>query len=189
MPQLILIRHSISQPDTTAPAAEWRLSHAGREACKGLAHTIRDYRPSLLISSTEPKAIETARLTAQELNLPSQIAAGLHEHDRTNIGFMPSKEQFDQAVANLFAKPDACVFGLESADQARVRFAAGVKSILQQYPEENLALVSHGTVIALFTAHANQMDAYSFWQGLGMPAVVVLTLPRFEIIETIAKIG
>ncbi|MDH5508621.1 MAG: phosphoglycerate mutase family protein [Anaerolineae bacterium] len=189
MSHLILIRHSISEPDTSVPAAQWRLSHRGRQLCQPLAQQLAPHTPTLLVSSMEPKAIETARLTAAHLKLPSLIAAGLHEHDRSNVGFFPSKDQFDAAVQQMFAQPSQCVFGLESADQARLRFTAALEALLADHPEEALAVVTHGTVLSLFAAHANLTDPLPLWQSLSMPAFVVLQLPGFALLGTIPAVA
>ena len=186
MNRLILIRHSETQPDSTAPSGEWRLSHKGRELCRPLADKLTPYKPTILISSYEPKAAETARLTAERLGLPSQIAAGLQEHDRSNVGFMPSGERFESFIRELFARPDELVFGTETANQAHDRFAAAVTNLQAEYPGETLGIVTHGTVMTLFVAQANEVEPFAFWKELSMPCFVVLDLPDKRILEIIA---
>lgn len=182
MSQIILIRHSISKQDDSLPANQWRLSQAGREACRPLAAALQPFSPTLLISSLEPKAIETARLTAAHLGVPSEMAAGLHEHDRSNLGYI-SQDRFQGLVREMMEKPEEQVFGLETGAQARGRFGAALEQLLAEYPEETLGLVTHGTVMSLYIAAANGLDTYNFWERLGMPSFVILTLPRLEIIE------
>jgi broad specificity phosphatase PhoE len=171
---LILIRHAAPQSDSTIPASDWRLSHAGRESCRDLAEQLKAYNLDLLVSSIEAKAVETARLTAQHLDIPSEIAFGLHEHDRANLGFIPSGERFEQLIADLFARPDEVVFGRESANQALSRFEGSLALLREQYPEKTLGVVSHGTVISLLVAAHNSLDGFAFWQDLEMPHIVAL---------------
>ncbi len=81
----------------TIPAKEWRLSKSGQVRCKVLAEKLESYRPDVIISSVEPKAIETAQIVAYRLNKPFRTFEGLHEHDRTGGDFL-DKEQFEAKV-------------------------------------------------------------------------------------------
>ncbi|MBW8012904.1 MAG: histidine phosphatase family protein [Chloroflexi bacterium] len=188
MPNLILIRHSASQPDSSIPANQWRLSHRGRQLCKPLAEKLSVHQPTLLVSSIEPKAIETAQLTAEHLGIESDIANGLHEHERSNVPFMLSQESFEGRVQAMFEKPGEVVFGTESANQALERFSAAIDNLLKDLIDETLALVTHGTVMSLFVARANSLDAHGLWSTLGMPAFVVLELPKFKVVTTLENL-
>ena len=101
------------------------------------------------------------------------------------MGFVPTQERFEALVAELFAKPDECVFGTESADQAHARFADAVLTLVDTYPDENLGIVSHGTVMTLHIARANQLDPFAFWQKLEMPSFAVLSLPDHKLLDVI----
>jgi broad specificity phosphatase PhoE len=180
---LILIRHAAPQSDTTIPASDWRLSHAGRESCRELAQDLQTFDLDLLVSSIEAKAVETARLTAQHLGIPSEIAFGLHEHDRANMGFIPSGERFEQLVADLFARPEEVVFGRESANQALARFEGSLALLREQYPDQILGVVTHGTVLSLLVTAHNSLDGFAFWQNLGMPHIVALD-DDFRLLES-----
>lgn len=179
MNPLVFIRHAAPETDSTAPASEWRLSHGGRAAARALAEELRPLGLTRLISSFEPKAVETAQILGRELLIPTVIAAGLHEHDRSNMGFVPARERFEALLGELFAQPTERVFGLESADEAYARFETAVTRLLEENPGETLGIVSHGTVISLLLSRANDLDGFAFWQGLSMPGVKVVTLPGF----------
>ncbi len=178
-----LIRHSLPEKDTTIPANQWRLSHQGREACKTLAESLSQSDLTLLISSIEPKAIETAQIIAKKLNIPSQIAFGLQEHDRSNIGFIPTEKQNNEKIKEMMETPKEGVFGLESADQARIRFQSSVEKILLEFQDEKIAIISHGTVMSLFIAKENNIEAFPYWQSMQMPAIVKLSVSGFKIIN------
>jgi broad specificity phosphatase PhoE len=179
----------VPERDTTAPAAQWRLSHPGRERCRALADQLKAYNLTLLVSSMEPKAVETARLAAEHLGIASQIAAGLHEHDRSNVGFLPERGRFEALVREFFEKPGEKVFGAESADQAHARFLAAVEALVQTHPGERLGIVAHGAVVSLLASRANRLDAFEFWKGLGMPGFVVINLPDFKMVETVNEVS
>lgn len=187
MSQIYLIRHSISQPDSTTPSDQWRLSHAGREMCVQLSQRLSEFGLDRMISSIEPKAIETAQLTAQHLGISYEIAHGLHEHDRSNVGFLP-QDRFDASVKELFQEPERCVFGSESANQALTRFSDAINQVKDMSVGEKIGFVSHGIVMSLFAAAHNQIDAYEYWGKLTMPAIVIVSSNDFGLIDTISFI-
>ncbi len=125
--------------------------------------------------------METAEIVAEYLGVGCSVYPGLHEHDRTGIPFL-SNEEFEQAARALFENPDELVWGNETAEQARVRFESAVRQVLDEREEEVVTIVTHGTVISLFVARYNDLDAHGLWQRLGLPSLCVLTVPGFEML-------
>jgi len=64
VPHLILVKHALPEIIPTLPANQWHLSEVGRAQCALLADQLAIYAPSALVSSSEPKALETAHLAA-----------------------------------------------------------------------------------------------------------------------------
>lgn len=184
MSQIYLIRHSISQPDLTIPSDQWRLSHAGRKMCERLSQRLSEFGLHRMISSIEPKSIETAQLAAQHLGISYEIVHGLHEHDRSNVGFLP-QDRFDASVKELFQEPERCVFGSENANQALTRFSDAINQVKDMYVGEKIGFVSHGIVMSLFAAKHNQINAYEYWGKLTMPAIMIVSVNGFGLLETI----
>jgi broad specificity phosphatase PhoE len=184
---LILIRHSQSQPQPDRPASQWPLTDTGRRRCIALAERLAAYAPDVIVTSRERKASTTGALIAARLALPVLVADRLHEHQREHTGWL-SNSAFEQAVSAFFTRPNELVFGEETASQAGARFDAAVRDVLAAHPGQTVALVSHGTVITLFvTQHAN-VAALPFWKRLGMPALVVLSLPALRLLEVIERV-
>ena len=184
MKNLILVKHSIPEMISTVPAKAWRLSQLGQIRCVALAEKLEPFSPDVIISSTEPKAIETAQLVAQKLDKPFRIASGLQEHDRTNVGWL-AKEQFESKVKAFFDIPDSLVFGGETAHQALARFSKALSSIEMEYPDKNIVIVAHGTVITLFINQINPIEMFSFWSKLELPSFVVLSLPNHKLVKLV----
>jgi len=189
-PRLILVRHSLPDIDPAVPASQWHLSAEGRLRCRTLADRLAAYAyaPDVVLSSVEPKAVETAQIAARQLGLPCEAVEGLHEHDRSNVVGL-DRARFHDAVARLFAQPQELVFGSETAEQARLRFAAAVDGVLRRYPDANVALVTHGTVLSLFVAHAAGVDGYRLWRQLGLPCFVVLSRPDLWLVEVVDDVS
>lgn len=178
--RLLLIRHSAPEIVPGAPARDWRLSAEGRRRCDALARRVAAYAPRVLVTSVEPKARETAELVGARLGMPVETAAGLHEHERDNVGYL-GREAFEAAVAEFFARPDALVLGRETAAQALARFSRAVDAVLAAHPTGTLAVVTHGTVLTLFVAARAGIEPLPFWRGLVLPDLVALELPTYRI--------
>jgi broad specificity phosphatase PhoE len=187
MRHLILVKHSQPQIVTSVPAAQWHLSDEGRRRNAVLAERLASYQPAAIVASREPKAMETGYTVASILETPFATAEGLHEHDRSNVGWSPT-EDFEAAIERLFARPSELVFGSETADQARERFAVAVDAAIAAHPTGNLALVAHGTVIALYVAARTGVEPLPLWRRLGLPSFVVLSLPDMTLVEIVDQI-
>jgi broad specificity phosphatase PhoE len=189
MRKLILVRHSLPDIDPGQPAAEWRLSEEGRRRSRVLAGWLAGYDLAAIVASWEPKATETGRIVARVLDLPFETAPDLHEHERPHEPFFASQEAFRAQVVSLLEQPDASIFGLETGAGARQRFTAALQAVLAAHSRGNLAIVAHGTVMALFLAQATGLDAVALWRRLGLPAFVVLSLPGYQVLEVVEEVG
>jgi broad specificity phosphatase PhoE len=146
-----------------------------------LATKLVAWKPDVVITSLEPKAIETGRLAAGFLGIPCETATGLHEQERTSAKFT-SQERFQSDIAAFFQRPDELVFGDETANQAVQRFRHAVTTVLARHSQGNVCIVAHGTVITLFVAQATDIDPFAFWQRLGLPAYIVFSLPEMGLL-------
>ena len=114
----------------------------------------------------------------------------LAEHSRQSNAPYGSLAEFNARIKRLFAAPNELAFGDETANQANHRFQRGINTILENANSaENIVVVSHGTVMVLFTAQHNPVDSYQLWQRLKMPAVIALDLPDFRINRVIEDAG
>jgi broad specificity phosphatase PhoE len=145
--------------------------------------------PVAVVTSVEPKAVETGRIAAGVLGIPCGKMDGLHEHERPQAGLAPSREAFQAQVARLLRHPHELIFGAETGEAARRRFAHAIDRVLAQHPAGSVAVVTHGTVLSLFLADVTGIDPVPFWLGLGLPALVVLSLPNFDLIEVVEDAG
>jgi broad specificity phosphatase PhoE len=180
MRSLVLIRHSRVSFDAALPWYEWPLSQEGRSRVGGLIPAVRQLAPRSIVSSTERKAVETACLIAAELDLCVAHDGRLCENDRTDLPVL-SREDMQALLARFFSHPSEIAMGRESADDALRRFGEGIEAAINACTQGNVAVVAHGTVISLFVAAHNDVDAMAFWRELGMPGLVVLSIPDFQL--------
>jgi broad specificity phosphatase PhoE len=186
VPHLVLVKHALPEIMPTLPARQWHLSEVGRTQCALLAEQLAPYAPAVLVSSVEPKALETAQLVARSLHASVQIADGLHEHDRSGTPWL-GPEAFARAVAAFFQRPAELVMGCETAHQASQRFSRAMAAVLRQHAAQNVIVFTHGTVLSLFVAHATGLEPLTLWQRLGLPSFVGLTLPQLELVKVVEQ--
>jgi broad specificity phosphatase PhoE len=185
---LILIKHSLPALDPAAPAPEWCLSEEGRRRAELLARRLEGLAPAVIASSPEPKAIATASLLGAHHHLPVQVVGDLREHERRRTAYL-GDQAFQDAVIAALRHPDELVLGEETTGAARHRFTAAVTGLLTTTPpERTLALVTHGTVLALYVAAATGVDVVALWRRLGLPSYVVLSRPYLALIEIVDTI-
>ena len=55
--------------------------------------------------------------------------------------------------------------------------------MLDEWEEDVVVIVAHGTVISVLVAQHNGIDAHEIWQGLGLPSFCVLSIPGLELRE------
>jgi len=177
---LVLVKHSLPAIDRARPASAWTLSPEGRRRATALADHLAAFAPATIHASPEPKALETATLAAARLGLEVETVAGLEEHARDGEP-ITTPDDFRRRAKRLFEEPDQVVFGAESATAARLRFTRALMGVVAGRAEGDLVIVSHGTVITLFVAAVAGVEPYAFWNRLGLPSLVVLSLPGLEI--------
>lgn len=170
------------------PARLWQLTAEGRRRCGPLAAQLTAYKLGLIVTSTEPKAIETGELAAQRLGIACQVADNLHEHARETAPYFDTKEEFLKAVSTLFERPAELVFGEETGLAAQERFAGAVESVMTTYSRDNIAIVTHGTVLSLFVSQVTGQAITPFWRGLGMPAITAFSYPAMKLLAQVNEI-
>ncbi len=179
---VVLAKHAEPVLEPDASPKRWRLSEEGRCESAFLGGRLAWYEPGVVISSEEPKAMETAEIAAERLGIGCCVYPGLHEHDRTGMPFLRD-EEFGRAARAFFERPDELVWGHETARQAGSRFEGAVRRVLDEWEEDVVVIVAHGTAISLLVALHNDIDAHEIWQCLGLPSFCVLSVPSLELRE------
>ena len=188
MLKLILIKHASPQIEVGVSTHEWKLSAAGREKAKALAELLRPHAPAVVFTSREPKAVETAQIVAAALDVAHQTAPDLHEHDRSNVPQMPTRE-FISSMALFFKQPTKLVLGRETAEQAQRRVTEAIDAIQSENRARAVAIVTHGTVLALYLASLLKSDPFDLWRRLGLPSFVVVDSETMRAVETVERIS
>lgn len=173
-PLLYLIRHPHTQPDPARPASQWRLSDRGEAQVRALVDLPLWSRVTALYTSQEYKTTVVGEAVHAARRLPFIPLADLGEAQRDRwLG----GAAFEAAQEAFLARPaDPPVPDWEPADVARRRFVAAMDGILRQHPAgESLAVVSHATVLTLYTAHlAGEAPTHERWRAIGFMAIMAV---------------
>jgi broad specificity phosphatase PhoE len=174
--------------DMSRPPREWVLSAQGELQSKQLAGRLRAFLPLRLVTSTEPKARSTGRVIAAELDLQVSAVDGVQEFDRPASPWQ-AKVDRERENASIFYDPTRRVLGEESGLDALNRFSAAIRAEQDRTVEQNLVVVTHGTVIALFVAAHNPVNAFELWRDLECCSFVVLDRGSFSLREIVRSGG
>ncbi len=180
---LVLVKHAMPVLEADVPPRHWQLDDRGEAEASVIASALAEFAPAQLYTSPEPKARQTAEIIAPALGASVRSHPGLVEFDRPAL---PLMDEHEHASLNrrVFAEPSLAVLGSESADAAQRRFAAAIDEIVGTAAEHHATIaMSHGTVISLFVASHNDLDAFDLWQSLRCGGACVLRLPDFALIE------
>ena len=184
---LVLVKHARPDVDPALPSSEWTLGVDGLQASVRLAAELRPLGLDLIVGSVEPKAAETARIVARELDVAFQTGQDLHEQERRSAGYLDAS-RFHAAMKQLFATPDELVFGDETGTAAGSRFGAAVDALGRVHRGKRLCVVAHGTVIALHLEREYGADGWATWQSLDVPSYVVVDRRDKAIVDVVSSV-
>src|SRR5437764_1217197 len=55
--------------------------------------------------------------------------------------------------------------------------------------ESCAAVVTHGTVLALFVARHSKENPFQLWRRMGLPSFVVMSLPEYRLEQMVERVG
>lgn len=176
MTTIILIRHAPTQIDPSVSSDEWQLTGESKLLCQKLAEYIRSQNIEKIYTSHEPKAKSTGVYIAQALDdIPTQVVDNLHETERKSKRFYESQEEFREAVRVAMLSSDELLFGDETFNHACKRLSDSIDTLAKHHPDEAIAIVSHGRILAMYLSQVMPESSVEIWQKLKMPAFAVLS--------------
>jgi broad specificity phosphatase PhoE len=146
------ITHPQVEIDLSISVTRWRLSAVGRSRAARMLE--QPWIPGIarVISSSETKALETARLLGAHLGIEVEVRATSGENDRSATGALPPAE-FARLADQFFAEPQRQVRGWERAVDAQRRIASALADLLASPAASDIAVVGHGGVGTLWYCH------------------------------------
>ena len=139
--------------DPNVDIQKWGLSQLGQSRVAALAASGVLDGTSVVFSSTETKALETAQPLADALGISVVRREGMHENDRSASGFL-KPDLFEDTADQFFANPFESVRGWETAQNAQRRVVAEYETCLSSAPARgDILFVGHGAVGTLLFCH------------------------------------
>jgi len=153
--------------DPARPASAWRLDGEAASDVIRLAGAIGTLGVDGIVSSAQPKAIGTAQLIGEALEVSVEEDAALGEQGGETVRWMASPEAFTDAVRRHFEDRSVAVLGDESSAAAAERFSGAVERARVRYRFP--VLVTHGRVMCAYLGVTFGIDPMRLWESLRMP--------------------
>ncbi len=168
--ELYLIRHGQTDGNLAMrhQSQQTTLTELGRKQITEAAATVKEYKPTHLISSTLIRTLESARIIGDACDLIPDTHESFRELDRPRFlqgHFLKSLKSLWFYSLWYLGLSNHKKYGGESYRDLRERVAKA-QSILAQYPADaRVVVVSHSVFINFFVAHACQKHALLPWQA------------------------
>jgi broad specificity phosphatase PhoE len=172
----IFLRHAETIKDPNKNSVDWDLVPEALAFVNDYINQGEFENVTKIISSTESKAIATAKPVLEYLNNKrkienkNKIVLELNEdfvEVKREKKFLTDEEFLDQKKREL-ANLDNIENGVESDRAALLRFIKGIEDAEDKYENENILIVSHGTIMTLYFAYLqNEMeDIFARWEKI-----------------------
>jgi broad specificity phosphatase PhoE len=138
--------------DPDVPVPQWGLSEIGRQRARAVRHATALQNTKLIVCSAETKAMETATIIADGLDLNYDVRPASHENDRSATGYLKGVE-FENAANEFFAHPETSFRGWETAVDAQARIVADASAVLKSWQNGDILMIGHGGVGTLLYCH------------------------------------
>lgn len=146
------LSHPQVRVDPAVAVPDWGLSDVGQSRTESVSHSPSLQTTTLIISSSERKAVETADILAAPLKLQVEVRPATHENDRSATGFL-TPDVFEETANRFFEHPHESIDGWERAIDAQSRIVDEVNSAIQTHDAGDLLIVGHGGVGTLLYCH------------------------------------
>lgn len=148
MALLRYVSHPDVDQDPTVPVPRWSLSDRGRARAQTMLRQPWLTEVGRVVSSEETKALETARIVADHLDLAVEVRSTTGEVDRSSTGFIVASRH-EELADRLFGEPTRSADGWERAIDAQARVAEALADLLAPTAtpaDPDVLVVGHGGV-------------------------------------------
>lgn len=153
---IVLVRHGRPDIRMDQPAPTWQLREDGRADVLRLAETLPN--APVVISSDEPKAVQTAEIVHGVVGGDLRLDGRLREAKRPDVW----TTDYEVRAARYLTRGHEP--GWEPAHVVRNRVVEAADEL-----PAGAVLVGHGLSLTLYTATLARFDHVSFWRQLRLP--------------------
>ncbi len=170
MMRIFLIRHGETEwnrQNRLQGDSDIHLSPEGLQQAKSLADYVPFQHVDAIYSSDLTRAVTTAEILAERFNLTVNQMPELRE---TNFGDWEGRfiselaAEFPKEFGRFFTDPERChpPHG-ETFLESQARAMIGIRDIISKHDNQNVAVVTHGSVIRLILGAALDMPIHKMW--------------------------
>ena len=174
---IYLVRHAdsvYSTDERNRPLSERGISDAARVAellaYEGITH---------VVSSPYRRAMQTVEGIARR----NGIAVEMDDRFRERKLAANPVEHFQEAVLQAWEDFGFALPGGESGYDAQKRGVAALMNVIQRHGGGNIAIGTHGNIMALMLNYYDKRYDYAFWRKLSMPDIYRLTVEQEALVE------
>lgn len=149
MPFVHYISHADVRVEPDIPVPRWSLSDVGRARTQRLLSQPWVASLTRIVSSPETKALETATMLADHLDLAVEVRPMTGEIDRSRTGYV-THDRHEELADQLFRDPYESAAGWERAVDAQDRIVTALADLLGPGVAGDVAVVGHGGVGTLW---------------------------------------
>lgn len=156
--KIILVRHGETEINAIGKTHQFldaeQLNATGIEQIRKTAQKLVPFLPLKIYSSTEPRAIQSAKIISDELHVPFEQIPDFVERNWGELSGKPWPE-IKQILDKLSLDERRCFLpeGGESWEQFEKRLITGLESALAKSESKNIAIVAHGGVLTVLMPH------------------------------------
>ena len=169
--RVILIRHgqtAWNKQEVFRGRADIPLDEVGLRQAEAVAEALAAEQITRVMTSPLSRAVKTAEALAASRQIvpvvmPAFIDMDFGEWEGQQHAVV--REQFPELYAAWRDRPQEVQFpGGEDLEAVRLRAGAALDELVEQYPGETMAIVSHRVVNKLIICHILGLDNSHFWQ-------------------------
>ena len=171
MTRFILMRHGQTQwnrEERFRSRADLALDATGKKQAEAAAIRLKEARAVAIYCSPLRRALQTAKIVGEKLNLPVQTLEGLIDLDFGSFEGLSEAEatqQYPELYRLWLQRPHEVRFpGGEALEDIRQRVVPAVEQLAAQYKDQTVILVSHKVVCQLLMCIMFGLDNSHFWQ-------------------------
>ncbi|MUT65685.1 histidine phosphatase family protein [Paenibacillus sp. NEAU-GSW1] len=177
MTNVYLVRHAHSV--YSADELNRPLSERGQEDARKVTNLLASENMNVLISSPYKRAMQTI----EGLTGIYGLDIILEDDFRERLLSEKPVEDFDLAIAKVWKDFSFAWEGGESSTDAQNRGFRALERVLYEYEGKNIAIGTHGNIMALMMNVLDKRFDFDFWKQLDMPDIYKLSFDKRKLIE------
>lgn len=171
---IYMVRHAES-PFVHGEERTRGLSTEGFAAAVTVADLLEGVALDGIVSSSYTRAVQTVQELADRRGLPILQFEELRERPIKGLDYKAPWDELVKAIEKSLVDLDYALEGGESSRQAQQRAIPVFEQLLQQYQGKQIAVGTHGNIMAILMQYYDPTIGFEFWRSTSMPDIYKMT--------------